>query len=173
MTTIGDVLTVLGTLISIGFCSWAALLLTAHLWPRATQRASEQVVQQTGRRLVSGLVVGVVGILLSVLLFNAPSPLFKLLGAGLLAFQFGVGLFGGAAVVRYLAEQMVPQGDGQGTVRSLSSGSIFLTATAMFPILGWLIFAPLLHAFCLGLGMKALSRKRFAPAPMSAPGVQP
>lgn len=156
--TLGDVLAVVAGLVGAAV-SWAAvLLLTALLFPAATQRACNRLELRPWRSLLVGiLLAGTIGAS-GVALWGAGPGGLKVLGF-LLLFVLWLDLcIGAAGVTQLIGVRIGEKAPGLSPFKSLSYASAIFSVAMFFPFLGWFFVGPLVVFWSVGSGIAALRR---------------
>lgn len=165
MTTIGDVLAVVGIVVVTVLSLWALVMALSVLFGERTARARERLEHSPGKVTLLGAVMAlVVGIIVAALL-NQPAPPLKLIGwiiYLLILVIASIGFSGLATLVAQRLNQLEPSLTPYG---ALSRGALFCVLATLVPILGWFVVAPLMGFASVGAGMEAI----FARAPAVAP----
>ena len=149
---------------------WVALML-----PNPVERARQQLETKPLRCLFMGaLFAAAVVLIFATFLGNAtPGPV-KLIGWILMAPALVGGTVGNAAFARLIAGRIAPQMGNRSPILALVGGAVCTTISGLLPIVGWLIFLPVIVTMALGAGLPALFQKKEAvpvsiPTPVAAP----
>ena len=150
----GDVLAVVAFLAALGGTGWAMTVSMGLLFPASAARASGATRGAFVRGLIP-LLLGLVGFGLS----QAPVPGAKLLGLLLLLGVLALASLGLAGLARLAGRRIALLQPEMGEYPAFLRGAGFLVAACLFPVLGWLLFAPALFVVALGTGVSALARR--------------
>jgi len=156
MTTIGDGILTIFTIIGLFVTSWATSVTIMLLFPNVSERArvaaSERSAKSVGLGLVLALTIGSLGFIGLV----SPMPLGKLIGwmiiLGLLAVA-AVGTSGISQAAGCRLRELDPTISGS---QAMLRGAAFVVGPTILPLLGWFFYGPLLLLASLGAGWKAL-----------------
>ncbi|MCC6420620.1 MAG: hypothetical protein IT429_20475 [Gemmataceae bacterium] len=160
--TLGDVLAVLATVVSLVVTGMAVVLAAALLFPAATGRAQRQLQFRPWLSLGVGVIVGLVGGFPALVLLALPHPGAKLCGGFLLSLLGTRVVVGAAGVVQVMADHIRDRSPSVSPFAALSySGGLFVVAF-LFPCFGWLFLLPIAVLWSLGAGVTAL---RWGPEP--------
>lgn len=140
-------------------------LLFAALCPAVVSRAQTLYAQGFRRVLVTGLAVSLPGVVLGLLLSNAPAAPIKLIGLVLLAVLILLGQLGSAGLALHIGSRLTPEAK---AYPRLVRGGMVLVLTFLLPGIGWFLLLP--STLITGVGACVLAlRPPKAPAPGSAP----
>ena len=158
MVTIGDVFSVVSVLIGIGVTSWAFLLMCSLLFASRMEIAHQAVVSSSKK--CAGLGVLVTG--------GGFFGLIKLLGLLMIASYFALAAVGASGVALVAASRLKDQSSALSDYHAFSRASGFLVMSALLPVLGWFLFAPLLLLVSSGAGFRAMLSKQAGLAEVSS-----
>ncbi len=147
-------------MLGLGAIPLAALLgSTSLLFPMIVERSGSRFQSTPLRSLITGLLVGGGGAVLSLTLLSAEgNPLFLGLGGLLLIFLAVTIVIGCASVSWNIARRLV---DPNPAFTHTFLIGLSLIAIAMIPVVGWYLFAPLILAVSSGVGfIGVFSRER-------------
>ncbi len=156
-----DVLAVIALLVGIGGTAWAMTVSMGLLFPEQTSRASAA----TKGAFVRGLLPAGSGVL-SLVLFNLPVPGAKLFATLLLLAVLALAALGLAGLSRVAGRRIALLSPEMGEYPAFLRGAGFLVAACLFPVLGWLLFAPTAFVVALGAGWSGVSRRTLALPPL-------
>lgn len=165
MTTIGDVLAVIGIVTATVLSLWAMVIAVSVLFGERTARARERMEQSPGKVTLLGAVIVLVLGIVVVALLNQPHGLLKLVGwmIHLLLLATGaIGFSGLAALVAQRLTQLEPSLTPYG---ALSRGALFCVLATLVPLLGWFVVGPLIGFASVGAGVESLFARSHAAAP--------
>jgi len=156
MTTIGDGFLIAFTIFGLFSTSWATSVAIILLFPNVSERARVATCQRTAKTFGLGLLLfltlGIVGFAA----LGNPLPLVKLTGwmtiLGLLAVA-AVGMSGISQSAGFRLRELDPS---LTLPQAFGRGAAFVVGATFLPILGWLLFGPILLLTSLGAGWKAL-----------------
>ena len=152
---IGDVMTVVWSILGCFLTMWAAVVSAVLLFPGPTTRA-QAALAQPKKALWRGTVLTATLGVLSVLLIANPLPLAKTLGVGVLFGLLTVSVIGTAGIALSLGRRIQELDPGMAAYPATVRAAAFLVGGTLTPILGWLFFAPLLLLCSLGTGWTAV-----------------
>jgi len=153
----GDVLAFVSLLIGTCVTAWALTLAYGLLFPGkcwvAQQEVSANPWKCIGRGVLAVLTVGLIGFVL----VAQPSPVGKLLGWVVLVGVFSVASLGMAGAALNAGERLQKLAPETNHYAAFSKGAAILIVGCIFPVVGWLGFAPVLFLASIGAGVKALT----------------
>jgi len=167
MTTIGDVLMIVSTLLATASATWAALVLAALLFPGRTAAAAQELENHPYRAMVSGLTVVVFGGAVGFVLISLPLPLVKLAGLTVFGLIICLAILGGGGLTKLVARQVKGAGGPSEAFAGYLRGAALLVGTCSLPLIGWLVLAPVVLVLGAGAGLRSFVRSR-APEPFGA-----
>lgn len=165
MTTIGDVLAVIGIVAVVVLSTWALVITVSILFGRRTVRAQARIEQAPVRTVLLGAVIALILGFIVVALLQQPNPLGKLIGWTvylLMLVAAAIGLSGLAGLLAQHLAQMEPSLSPYG---ALSRAAFLCVVAMLLPILGWFVAAPLTLFASLGAGTQAILERAPAVAP--------
>jgi len=160
MLTLGDVFSVVAFLSAIAFCSWALLVALSLVFDQKVARAQDMIQGGPWRCLGAGLFWLVLGGGLGLVLANAPLPITKALGVGIILFLLGVMALGLAGLVGQMSDRVRALDPNVSEYAAISRGALFVVLPGFLPILGWIGIGPVLLVMGLGAGMKSMLKRR-------------
>ena len=152
--SMGDVFATIAIAITIVLTSWATTLTLALLCPNPVARA-EKATQNPRGILLGGLLLLFVGFFGIVSLGN-PFPLVKLVALVVLLAVLALASFGLAGICQAASRRIMDLDPATAPYPALVRGSACVVGATLLPILGWLLYGPLLLIASLGAGWKAL-----------------
>jgi len=156
MFSFGDVLAVLGIFTGVALTSWATVLAFGLLFEEKSQRATQAIEGRPWHTALLGvLVLSVLGFL-SIALMNGALPVIKLLGLVTTGWLLTIALVGGAGLVESLAQRIAAISDEIKPFTARSRAAGILVGSALLPLAGWFVFAPVLLIVCVGAGSSAI-----------------
>lgn len=165
MTTIGDVLAVIGVVVTVVVSTWALVMTVSMLFGGRTMRAQARLEQAPWKTILLGAVMALVLGFIVVALLNQPNPLGKLIGWViylLMLVVMAIGLSGLAGLLARHLAQMEPSLSPYG---ALSRSAFLCVVATLLPILGWFVVAPLTLFVSLGAGAQAVLERTPPVAP--------
>ncbi|CAN5340360.1 hypothetical protein BH11ARM1_BH11ARM1_06370 [soil metagenome] len=153
MTTLGDVWAITALVIGIAFCAWASLLCLALLSPNRSRMAMEAVEARTGRHLVIGLLAAVVGGTGGAMMAGSPFPLLKIVGMAMLLALMALSFCGTAGIVLLVTKRIQAMDDRLSPYVAFSRAAMIVVVPSILPVLGWFLYAPIVFALGLGVGL--------------------
>lgn len=97
----------------------------------------------------------------------APFPLLKLAGWLLTLWVLAVGFTGTAGLVKIVGERIHALDQRLSPYGAMSRGAMFLILASIFPVLGWLLCAPIIFCLGVGAGLRVMRLKEEAPSVMT------
>lgn len=165
MTTIGDVLAVIGVVVTVVVSTWALVMTVSMLFGGRATRAQARMEQAPVRTILLGAVMTLVLGFIVAALLNQPNPLGKLIGWVIYLLMLvvtAIGLSGLAGLLARRLAQMEPSLSPYGT---LSRAAFICVIAMLLPIFGWFVVAPLTLFVSLGAGTLATLERTPAVAP--------
>ncbi|GIV17937.1 MAG: hypothetical protein KatS3mg022_3372 [Armatimonadota bacterium] len=165
MTTIGDVLAVIGIIVVTVLSLWALVMATSILFRERTARAREQLEHSPGKVILLGAAVGLVLGVIIVALINQPAPALKLVGWIIYLLMLVAGAVGFSGLATLVAHRLAKLEPALTPYSALSRGALLCVLATLVPILGWFVVGPLMGFASLGAGVEALFARPHAVAP--------
>ncbi|MDX2065442.1 MAG: hypothetical protein SFX74_06840 [Fimbriimonadaceae bacterium] len=156
----GDVTAFVAGFIGFALTAWASMLAIGLLFEVQTQRAQRTVEDGLAKSGLIGLVVIALLGGLGIVLLNVPAPIVKLIALVMLGALLTLGAMGAAGMSRMLARRIMSQDDSLALYPATSRAAWLLVGAAMFPLVGWLFFGPVLWAIAVGAGWTAAVRRK-------------
>ena len=149
--------------------SWAGLLMaTALTLPGSTAKAQDALQTAPRRCFLHGL-----GLLLifgvAVQITTLPFPILKLVGVLLMLALGGLAVLGAAGIAYLLGQRIGEMSGAKTSFGTLTRGSLLYGVAALFPLIGWYLFAPISVICALGAGAWAVKPERNSAARRSGP----
>jgi hypothetical protein len=152
--TMSDTMIVISVIAGFGASLTAIGLLFTALFPRWVARAEARIRGTPVRASLTGLGLGLPGMLAVAALAQAPNGAVKFLGlCGFLAMLF-VSFAGTAAFARIIGSRLPSPVDAERPWRATLRGWVVLFLSSLLPVLGWFLFLP--GALLLGFGAAAV-----------------
>ncbi len=167
MTTIGDVLMVFGGVLAAAGSAWAAMVLAALLFPTRMAAAANELEGHASRAALGGVLVTFLSVAVSLVLIGSPVPLLKVGGLLLLGAYLAVALVGCSGLVRLTAQRVKGTGGPEAAFAGYLRGGALVVGACAFPLIGWIVTAPVVLILGSGAGFRAFLRVK-APEPFGA-----
>lgn len=153
--------------------TWTGLLITiAFLIPEQTNRAETSLRNSTRRCFLTGLPIAVL-MVVGVLLLSAGPGALKFLGVLLLGFAGLILTIGAAGMAQIIGMRSDLESE-KPSFPILLRGSLALSLAIGFPLIGWVIFAPIALIFAMGAGVAAIIPvRRSVYTPPNSPPTSP
>lgn len=161
--TIGDVLGVTGLLFGLGICSWAVMMATAFLFPTRSKLARHALEENAGPTVFKGSMILAAGVLVSIVLLQIPNPLAKLIGWVLLVGMLAVSAVGSGGLAFLMGSRLREFQPGMTEYEAACRGAALVFLSALTPILGTFLIAPLALGASFGAGLHGLRVRASAP----------
>ena len=166
MTTLGDVFLVLGGLLMVGVASWAALVLSAIVFPNQSAKIANRISAKPGATLFMGFMIFAPVTIRALVLASVPSPLVKMMALLIFLALLVVCIIGSGGVVRWVSENVKSSAGDISTYGSTTRAAGLIVAACNIPFVGWFLLAPLLLIGSVGAFFGGI-KKTVAP---EAPG---
>ncbi|GMV88818.1 MAG: hypothetical protein AMXMBFR81_17490 [Chthonomonas sp.] len=166
--TQGDVIAVIAGILLWTVSGWCLVVGAATLFRDKTRRARDAAESAPWRTLLSGAAIVAIGVFLGAVLSNIPNGLTRLLGFSAFLGLLALGLLGAAGIATLVGERLRHLDANLSPYAALSRGTVVLVVGCLFPLLGWLVFAPILLFVSVGAGVRALWVHRTARQPSVA-----
>jgi hypothetical protein len=154
--TIGDVLTVVATVVGTAVSAWALTICAALLFTRRTDAAHAALRQSWAKCLTVGLLATFALLFVSTALASLALPVMKLLGLFGYTTTLALAAVGSAGFARLVANRIMRHDPEVSAYSALTRGAGLLVAAAAFPVLGFFVITPLLIVLSVGAGTIAL-----------------
>jgi len=154
--TIGDVLTVVATVVGAAVSAWALTICAALLFTRRTDAAHAALRQSWAKCLVVGLFATFALLFVSTVLASLALPVAKLAGLFGFAATLALAAVGSAGFARLVANRIMRHDPEVSAYSALTRGAGLLVAAAAFPVLGFFVITPLVIVLSVGAGTIAL-----------------
>lgn len=165
MTTLGDVWSITAAICGIAACTWALLVCASLLFERRTAAAKEHLLRAPVQLTLLGLGVTVLVGGAGIAMLSLPNPLVKFLGWAVMLWLMVVSFTGSAGLARYAGERVNRLDPNLSPYGALSRGAMFVVLSSLLPILGWLVFAPIIFCLGVGSGLRVMRLKERTPEP--------
>lgn len=154
---IGDVMTVVWSILGCFLTIWAAVVAAGLLFPGPSERA-RKAIEEPKRAFFHGLaLVATLGLLSLVMIVN-PLPLFKTVGIVVLCVLLSFGILGTSGVSLAVGRRIQDLDPGMAAYPASVRAAAFVVGGTLMPLLGWFVFGPMLFITSLGAGWKAVVR---------------
>lgn len=150
--TIGDVLTVVATVLGAAVSAWALTICAALLFTRRTDAAHAALRQSWGKCFVVGLFATFGLLFVSTVLASLALPVAKLAGLFGFAATLALAAVGSAGFARLVANRIMRHDPEVSAYSALTRGAGLLVAAAAFPVLGFFVITPLVIVLSVGAG---------------------
>ncbi|MCS6829906.1 MAG: hypothetical protein RMM08_04330 [Armatimonadota bacterium] len=165
MTTIGDVLAVIGIVAATVLSLWALVIAVSVLFGDRVMRARNRLERSPGKAtLLGGGIAIVLGVVVAALL-NHPAPPFKLIGWVIYLLLLVVGAVGFSGLATLVAQRLARLEPSLTPYGALSRGALLCVLAGLVPVLGWFVVSPLMGFASLGAGVEAIFTRAGAMAP--------
>lgn len=154
--TIGDVLTVVATVLGTAVSAWALTICAALLFTRRTDAAHAALRQSLAKCFVVGLFATFALLFVSSALASLALPVAKLAGVFGFAATLALAAVGSAGLARLVANRIMRHDPEVSAYSALTRGAGLLVAAAAFPVLGFFVITPLLIVLSVGAGTIAI-----------------
>lgn len=160
MTTIGDSFAIVAILFGIGITAWAMIIGASILFAEKSLMARNLTERHPWRSFAIGFgVVMTVG-LVSIVMAGLPFPAIKLLGVMGLMGLGALSMFGASGICLSLAGRIRSMEPNISVYSSIVRGASILVIAAFFPMIGWMLVAPVVFIVSLGVGAQAIVMRR-------------
>lgn len=167
-----NVLTAVWFVIAYVVTSSALMVWTALMLPNPVERARQRVATRPVASFFAGAGIWIFSALLlvSMLQDGRPAPL-QLLGWASAAPMLAASVVGGAGIARLLGERFRAQMKNDAAIPALIGGALCTSLSGLLPVVGWVVFFPIMTFIAVGSGaLGILSKRRVAEA---APQARP
>lgn len=165
MTTIGDSFAIVAILFGIGFTAWAMILGASILFADKALAARNLTERHPWRSLAIGLGAGIPFGIVSTVMASIPNPAVKFLGTMGLLTLVAVSMFGASGVCLSIAGRIRTMEPNISAYASLVRAAAVLVIASFFPLVGWMLVAPILFIISLGVGIQAMFARSEAMEP--------
>lgn len=161
MLVLGDVFAVVASLAGVFLTAYATILGLSLAFPNQVAAVRSHLDGGFLKPFLLGVVLGAPALLAAIILSGSPAPFLK--GIGILAFMLilGVALIGMGGLANLLSERIAVFDVQMSRFSSLSRATFLLVGATLFPLVGWLLVAPVCLVIGFGCGIRAF----FRPAP--------
>jgi hypothetical protein len=160
---VANVLTVVWFVVAWVVMQTAVMLVTGLLLPNVVERAQRRIVARPVGSFFRGALFWLVSAFLAVALLNSGKHgLVQFLGWIAPAPMFACSVIGGAAFARLLAERMQPQAGNTSRLAQFALAALATSLSGLLPLIGWVVFFPVVGCICTGAGLSAVRRREKA-----------
>lgn len=171
-----NVLTAVWFVIAYVVTSSALMVWTALMLPNPVERARQRVATRPVASFFVGAGIWVFSALfLAAMLQEGRRAPLQLLGWASVAPMLTASVVGGAGIARLLSQRIRAQMKNDAALPALIGGALCTTLSGLLPVVGWLVFFPVMTFIAVGSGaLGILSKRRVAeavprPRPFTAP----
>ena len=159
-----NVLTVVWLVIAWVVMQSAIQVWTALMLPNPVERARQRLERKPVASLFLGLLFWGVTLLLGTTLLKEGNPGgAQLLGWIVMAPMLASAIIGGAAFAELVGSRIRPRMQNDSRILALVGGALCTTLAALLPVVGWVVFLPIIGFMSIGAGaLGLLSRRRVA-----------
>ncbi len=136
----------LGILLSVP----AILVAFNLLMPNVVTRVHARLDKTPGKSFALGLPITLLLGLFAVANFESSVGFLQMLAFITLFLIMAVGTVGGAGIARLLGERLAPQSQPNSRMAFLLRGAVVFELACLAPIVGWLVFAPIMGITAIG-----------------------
>lgn len=152
-----DVFAVFGTLLALGIALPGLLLTWQLLVPNVIQRAEDRLEKTPWRCFWTGLALLGLSSIPVAILFNIPG-VGQAIGFASLFLLMTMASLGAAGLAKLMGQQLQRQGSSLSNSGATVRGAVAMALAAVFPIIGWFVFIPLILMITFGAAVFALLR---------------
>jgi hypothetical protein len=163
---LGVVWLVIGLVVTqTSFLVWAALML-----PGPVARARQRLELKPAASFFTGLLIflGTLIVAINFLRHNNPGPV-QLIGWMLAGPMLAGSVVGGAAFAQWVGSRIQAQTKNESPILALIGGALCTALAGLVPVVGWVVFLPVVGFMGIGAGTLGLFSKREVAAPQPAP----
>ena len=165
-----NVLTVVWLVIAYVVASTSIMVWTALMLPNPVERAQYRLEQRPVASFFIGAAVWFVTILFaSALLKEGRHGLLQLMGWLIAIPTLAASVIGGGAWAQLLGNRIRPKLQSEAQIPALVGGALCTALSGFVPIIGWVVFFPIVSFMAVGAGVVGLLSR----APKAAPATQP
>jgi hypothetical protein len=162
MVAIGDVFSIVGTLVGICVTSWALIMGAALLFQGSAYRAKTAYQTTPYKGLFLGIGVTLLIGVASFLLLAIPLPLVKMAGTMGLLSLMSLAALGASGVAMVVADRICALDPGVSRYTAMIRATAIMSIAGVFPVLGWFLVGPVLILASVGYGLKAVFQQATA-----------
>jgi len=169
-----NVLTFVWIVIAYVVTSTSLMVWTALMLPTQVERARQRLETRPGRSFVQGLVFWLVTVFFAVSMIKEgkAAPL-QLIGWIFMAPALASSVVGGAAFAQLVAARIRPQMANDAPLPALIGGALCTTLSGLLPIIGWVVFLPIVSFMAVGSGAAGIFGGRRAAKRQAQPVTVP
>lgn len=152
-----NVLTFVWIIVAYIVTATSLMVWTALMLPKQVERARLRLETRPGRSFGMGLVFWLITVVFAVSLIKEgqAAPL-QLIGWALMAPGLASSVVGGAAFAQIIAGRIRPQMVTDSPLLALIGGALCTTLSGLLPIIGWVVFFPVVSMMAIGSGAVGL-----------------
>lgn len=159
--TLGDVLAAVSIIVTTGFAVLWAMILSALLFPKRTTAVASDIESHPWKCVLAGTFFGVPLVLIGLVLFQIPNPLARILGVFVFLVVLLLAAAGSGGLARLVGQRISSHSKLTSPFASISLGSFLIAGSAILPLVGWFLIAPLFTLCALGAGVRgSMSHKK-------------
>lgn len=160
MIVLGDVFAVIATLVGLFLTGYAMISGLSLLFAARARQAADELICAPRAIALRGFLIGVPSIFLFLVMLGLPNPITKLVGWMGIVLLLTVSMFGASGVAWIMAEKLRLLDANQTPHSAMSRSIMLLLGAALFPVVGWFLFAPVMIFTGLGAGLKVWTSRR-------------
>ncbi len=154
-----DVYAIFGTLLAIGIAVPGLLTACWLLFPQWVEKSAENLHSHTRSTFLIGLISTTIVTLFALVLANLPLPLAQFIAAGSGLVAVAISAIGSAGIVLHMARRLQTHSELSLSAAFLRAALAF-TLAAIFPLVGWLLIAPICLVMSFGAALSVWRRRR-------------
>lgn len=156
MVAIGDVFSVVATLVGICVTAWAMITGSALLFQNGAYKAKSCYQRAPWKGLFAGLGVTAFFTVISLVFLALPLPFSKMIGTSILLGLMALATCGASGIALLIADRIVALDPSISRYNALVRAGAIMAIAGVFPVFGWLFVAPILVIASVGYGTSAL-----------------
>ncbi len=156
MVAIGDVFSIVATLVGICVTAWAMITGAALLFQSGAYQAKSCYQRAPWKGFFAGLGVTALFSLIAFVFLALPIPFSKMIGTSILLVLMALATCGAAGIALLIADRIVALDPNISRYNALVRAGAIMAIAAVFPFFGWLFVAPILVIASVGYGTSAL-----------------
>jgi hypothetical protein len=163
MLEMANVLTFVWLVIAYIVTSTALMVWIALMLPRPVEAARRRLETRPGRSFALGLLFWIVTMVFAMsLLKEGRGAHLQLLGWAVMAPGLASSVIGGAAFAELVAARIRPQLRSEAVLPALIGGALCTTLSGLLPLVGWVVFFPIVSLMAIGSGAAGILEARRA-----------
>ena len=156
MLVLGDVFAVVAALAGIFLTAYAVIVASGLLIGDVLDRSATITQESLGKSLVTGILVGLPALTITLVLSNLPAPLLKVIGLVSLFAVFGISLIGAAGIAHMAGRRIQTMDPSMSQFGAFSRATAVLVGATLFPFVGWMLIAPMVLLVGFGSASRAI-----------------